>query len=439
MALPGAADGKRFAYSEYSGAANTNTIRCQKTYIKEMEMRLKSLVAAGVGLTMLVAGAQAQNKYDPGASDTEIKIGNSMPYSGPVSPYGVMGRVEAAYFKMLNEKGGINGRKINFISYDDQYTPSKTIEVMRRLVEEDNVLATFTILGSAANGAVYRYMNAKKVPHLFIGVGAEKFNDPKANPWTVPMGPSYEAEGRLYGTQILKTKPDAKVAVLYQNDDFGKDLLKGLKHGLGEKAKAMIVGEVSFETSDPTVDSQIVQLKESGANVFLFFGTSRPAAQAIRKAYDLGWRPEQKYLTYVAAFVKNTFEPAGLEKSAGYMSMTALKDPVQARWENDPETIEYKEFIKKYAPSVDVSDGIAVSGYVHAQAIEHVLRSAGNNLTRENILKQATSFKNFRAKMLMPGITLNNSAQSYFPISQVQVVRFNGKELEPVGDVVPLK
>jgi branched-chain amino acid transport system substrate-binding protein len=254
----------------------------------------------------------------------------------------------------------------------------------------------------------------------------------------MPFNPSYEAEGRLFAQNILKTKPDAKIAVLYQNDDFGKDLLKGLKKGLGDRAKAMLVAEASYETSDPSVDSQIVQLKASGANVFVNFSLARTAAQAIRKVYDLGWRPDQQYITYVAAYVKATFEPAGLEKSMGIMSMAFFKDAAQPRWDNDPETIEYKAFLKKYMPNEDVANGIAVYGYINGQALEHVLRKAGDNLTRENLLKQATTLKDVRLKMMMPGLTLNNSATSYFPINTLQLVRFNGKELEPVGDVTRL-
>lgn len=400
---------------------------------------LKKVAAVLFGLSLAASSAWSQNKYGPGVSDSEIKIGNAMPYSGPASAYGVQGKVIDGYFKMLNERGGINGRKINFISYDDQYSPPKTAEVVRRLVEEDQVLAVFSVPGSAGNGAVYRYMNVKKVPHLFLGVGAEKFNDPKNYPWTVPLNPSYEVEGRLYAANILKAKPNAKLAVLYQNDDFGKDLLNALKRGLGDKAKDMIAAEASFEVADPTVDSQVVQLKASGANVFVFFGTARPAAQAIRKVYDLGWKPDQQYLTYVAAFVKSTFEPAGIEKSLGILSLGYVKDPSQPRWDNDAETKEYKEFLKKYVPELDVTNGIAVHGYLHAQLIAHVLKAAGNDLTRENLLKQATHLKDVRLGMLLPGITLSNSPANYFPLQMLQPVRFNGKEMEPVGNPVNLK
>ena len=398
----------------------------------------KPLALAALCLS-LAASAHAQKKYDPGASDTEIRIGNASPYSGPASAYGAIGKAIGAYMKMVNDRGGINGRKVNFISYDDQYSPPKTIEVTRRLVEQDEVLALSGNVGTGPNLAVQKYLNAKKVPHLMISVGTEKFNDPKNFPWTVPFNPSYEAEGRFFAQNILRTKPDAKIAVLYQNDDFGKDLLKGLKNGLGDKAGKMIVAEASYETSDPSVDSQIVQLKSSGANVFVNFSLARAAAQAIRKIHDLGWRPEQQYVTYVSAYVKTTFEPAGLDKSVGVMSMRFFKDAGQSRWDNDPDTKEYKEFLKKYMPDEDINNSLVVYGYVSGQALEHVLRKAGDNLTRENVLKQAISLKDVQFKMLMPGITAGNSPADYFPINTMQMVRFNGKELEPVGEPVKLK
>lgn len=399
----------------------------------------KSLLAACFSLSLVALPAHAQKKYDPGASDTEIRIGNASPYSGPVSAYGTIGKAIEAYINMVNDRGGVNGRKIKFITYDDQYAPPKTIEVTRRLVEQDEVLALSGNVGTGPNLAIQRYLNSKKVPHLMISVGTEKFNDPKTYPWTVPFNPSYEGEGQLFAQNILKTKPDAKIAVLYQNDDFGKDLLKGLKKGLGDKAKTMVVGEASYETSDPSVDSQIVQLQASGANVFVNFSLARAGAQAIRKVYDLGWRPDQQYISYVAAYVKATFEPAGIEKSVGVMSMAFFKDAAQPRWDNDPETKEYRAFLKKYLPNEDVANGIAVYGYISGQALEYVLRKSGDNLTRENLLKQATTLKDVRLAMMMPGVTLSNSPTDYFPINTLQLVRFNGKELEPIGKVTKLK
>lgn len=393
----------------------------------------------GAALLLTAAGAAfAQKKYDIGASDTEIKLGMAMPYSGPVSSYGIVGKVNEAYFKMVNDKGGINGRKVTLISYDDQYSPPRTTEVVRKLVEQDEVLAVYGNLGSASNSAIQRYMNVKKVPHLFLGVGADRFNDPKAYPWTTPYMPSYEGEGSLYARNILKTMPNAKIAVLYQNDDFGKDLLKGLKKGLGDKA-SMVVAEASFEVADPTVDSQIIKLQSSGADVFVNFATARFAAQAIRKAWDIGWKPKQQYLTYVSAYVKMTLEPAGLEKSKGIMAMAFFKDAAQPRWANDPATQEFLAFMKKYAPNEDVNNAAGVYGYGVAQAMETVLKASGDNLTRENVLKQATTLKNMRTGMLLPGIALTNSNTDYFPFNTLQLVQFNGKEFEPVGESIAVK
>lgn len=392
----------------------------------------------GAALLLTVGAAFAQKKYDTGASDTEIKLGMAMPYSGPVSSYGIVGKVNEAYFKMVNDKGGINGRKVTLISYDDQYSPPRTTEVVRKLVEQDEVLAVYGNLGSASNSAIQRYMNVKKVPHLFLGVGADRFNDPKTYPWTTPYMPSYEGEGSLYARNILKTMPDAKIAVLYQNDDFGKDLLKGLKKGLGDKA-SMVVAEASFEVADPTVDSQIIKLQSSGADVFVNFATARFAAQAIRKAWDIGWKPKQQYLTYVSAYVKMTLEPAGLEKSRGIMAMAFFKDAAQPRWANDPATQEFLAFMKKYAPDEDVNNAAGVYGYGVAQAMETVLKASGDNLTRENVLKQATTLKNMRTGMLLPGIALSNSSADYFPFNTLQLVQFNGKEFEPMGGSIAVK
>lgn len=392
----------------------------------------------GAALLLGAGSALAQKQYDPGASDTEIRLGMSMPYSGPVSSYGIIGKVNEAYFRMVNERGGIHGRKVTLITYDDQYTPPKTTEVVRKLVEQDEVLAVYGNLGSASNAAIQRYMNARKVPHLFLGVGADRFNDPKAYPWTTPYMPSYEGEGALYARNILKTLPGAKIAVLYQNDDFGKDLLKGLKKGLGDKA-SMVVAEASFEVADPTVDSQIIKLQASGADVFVNFATARFAAQAIRKVYDIGWRPKQQYLTYVSAYVKMTLEPAGLEKSRDIMAMAFFKDAAQPRWADDPATQEYVAFMKKYAPGEDIGNAAGVYGYGVAQAMEAVLKAAGNDLTRANLLKQATSLKDLRTGMLLPGIALNNSNADYWPFSTLQLVKFNGREFEPMGQSISVR
>lgn len=394
-----------------------------------------ALLFAGMGARV----ALAQKKYDVGASDTEIRLGMTMPYSGPGSAYGILGKVNEAYFAMINDRGGIGGRKVNLITYDDQYSPPRTAEAVRRLVEQDEVLAVYGNLGSAPNAAIQRYMNTKKVPQILLSVGADRFNDPQGSPWTMPFMPSYVAEGRLYGRNILQTLPKAKVAVLYQNDDFGKDLLKGLKSALAEKGGATVVAEASYELADPTVDSQIIRLQASGADVFVNFSSARTAAQAIRKVYDIGWRPAQQYLCYAAAYVKATLEPAGLDKSKGILAMAFFKDPVQPRWAQDPATKDFLAFMKKYAPQQDVNNAMAVFGYNLAQAMESVLRSAGDDLTHANVMKKATTFKGVALPMLLPGITLDNSPTDYFPFSTLQLVQFNGTEFEPVGKTISVK
>jgi branched-chain amino acid transport system substrate-binding protein len=399
----------------------------------------RTLCTLCLGLLMAVPAAQAQKKYDTGASDTEIRLGNSFPYSGPASSYGIIGKVFEAYFTMLNERGGINGRKVKVFSYDDQYTAARTVEVTRRMVEQDEVLAVVGTMGTGPNASIQRYLNAKKIPQLFLAAGAARFNDPKTYPWTIGFLPSYEAEGRAFAASILKDNPNAKVAVLYQNDDFGKDLLKALKDGLGSKAAAMVVAEASYELADPTVDSQMVKLKASGADVFVNFSSARAASQAIRKAYDLGWRPRQQFLTLSSAYVKMTLEPAGLDKSMGVQSVGWFKDAVQERWTRDPATVEYRAFMRKYAPNEELANAAGVYAYIVAQLTESVLKNAGDNLTRENLLKQSVNLKDVRFGMMLPGVTLNNSTADYNPVSALQLVRFNGSEFEPVGDVVRVK
>ena len=399
----------------------------------------RTLCTLCLGLLMAVPAAQAQKKYDTGASDTEIRLGNSFPYSGPASSYGIIGKVFEAYFTMLNERGGINGRKVKVFSYDDQYTAARTVEVTRRLVEQDEVLAIVGTMGTGPNASIQRYLNAKKIPQLFLAAGAARFNDPRTYPWTMGFLPSYEAEGRAFAASILKENPGAKVAVLYQNDDFGKDLLKALKDGLGNKAAAMVVAEASYELADPTVDSQMVKLKASGADVFVNFSSARAASQAIRKAYDLGWRPRQQFLTLSSAYVKMTLEPAGLDKSMGVQSVSWFKDAVQERWTRDPATVEYRAFMRKYAPNEELANAAGVYAYIVAQLTESVLKNAGDNLTRENLLKQSVNLKDVRFGMMLPGVTLNNSTADYNPVSALQLVRFNGSEFEPVGDVVRVK
>ena len=387
------------------------------------------------GLALSASAAWAQKKYDPGATDTQIKIGNIMPYSGPASAYGTIGKTEAAYFKMINDEGGINGRKIDFISLDDGYSPPKTVEDARRLVEQDQVLFIFSSLGTPPNTAIHKYMNAKKVPQLFVATGASKWNDPKHFPWTMGWQPNYQTEAAMYAKHILQTKPDAKIAVLYQNDDYGKDYLEGFERGLGAKAKTMIVAKASYETSDPTVDSQIVQLQASGANVFFNITTPKFAAMAIRKAYDIGWRPVQ-YLNNVSASIGSVLTPAGLEKSTGVISIQYLKDSLDPTWKNDKGMKDWYAFMAKYYPGGDVKDGSNVVGYGLAQTLVQVLKQCGDNLTRANVMKQAANLKNYRTEVLLPGIKINTSPTDYAPIEAMQLIRFDGKEYKSIGKVI---
>ena len=394
--------------------------------------------ALALGLVTLAAPAAAQKKYDPGATDTEIKIGQTMPYSGPASAYGTIGKVEAAYFKMLNEQGGINKRKLNFISLDDGYSPPKTVEMVRRLVEQDEVLFLLGTLGTPSNTAIHKYMNGKKVPHLFLATGASKWNDPKNFPWTMGFNVNYQSEGKLYGQDILRTRPNAKIAVLYQNDDYGKDYLKGFKDGLGDKAKTMIVAEQTYEVTDPTIDSQIVSLKGSGADTFFNITTPKFGAQAIRKVAEVGWKPVH-YLNQVSASVGSVLKPAGLDNATGLISMQYTRDPTDPVWANDPVMKEYFAFLKKYAPDVGVDDGNGTYGYAVAQLIEQVLKQAGDNLTRENIMKQAASLKNFQVPMAIPGILANTGPDDFAPFQTMQLVRFDGKTWVPYGKPVEVK
>jgi branched-chain amino acid transport system substrate-binding protein len=400
----------------------------------------KHFLAASLalGLATLAAPAAAQKKYDPGASDTEIKIGQTMPYSGPASAYGTIGKIEAAYFKMLNEQGGINKRKINFVSLDDGYSPPKTVEMVRRLVEQDEVLFLMGTLGTPSNTAIHKYMNGKKVPHLFLATGASKWNDPKNFPWTMGFNVNYQSEGKLYAQDILRTKPNAKIAVLYQNDDYGKDYLKGFKDGLGDKAKTMIVAEQTYEVTDPTIDSQIVSLKGSGADTFFNITTPKFGAQAIRKVAEVGWKPVH-YLNQVSASVGSVLKPAGLENALGLISMQYTKDPTDPTWANDPAMKEYFAFLKKYAPDVGVDDGNGTYGYAVAQLMEQVLKQAGDNLTRENIMKQAASLKSFQVPMAIPGILATTGPDDFAPFQTMQLVKFDGKTWTPYGKPIDVK
>ena len=390
--------------------------------------------AAIVGVALAAPHALAQKKYDPGASDKEIKVGGIMPYSGPASAYAAIGKAEAAYFRKINDEGGINGRKINFISVDDGYRPPKAVEMARKLVEQDEVLLIFNPLGTPSNSAIHKYMNAKKVPQLFVATGASKWNDPKGFPWTMGWQPNYQTEAVIYAKHILQTKPNAKIAVLFQNDDYGKDYLKGFKDGLGDKVK-MIVAEVSYETSDPTVDSQIVQLQGSGADVFCNITTSKFAAQAVRKAYEIGWKPVQ-YLNNVSASIGSVLVPAGLEKSAGLITTQYRKDPLDNAWKNDAAMNDWKAFMAKYYPDGDLKDGSNVYGYTAAQGLVQVLKQCGDLLTWENVMKQAASLKDFSPSLALPGVKVNTSATDFAPFQQLQMARFDGKEWVRYGDVM---
>jgi branched-chain amino acid transport system substrate-binding protein len=393
--------------------------------------------AAAVGVMALAATpALAQKKYDPGASDTEIKIGNIMPYSGPASAYALIAKTQAAYFKKVNDEGGINGRKINFISYDDGYSPPKAVEQARKLVESDEVLLVFQPLGTPSNTAIQRYMNGKKVPQLFVATGATQFgDDPKKSPWTMGWQPNYQSEGRIYAKYILDTKPDGKIAVLFQNDDYGKDLMKGLKDGLGEKAKTMIVAEAPYEVSEPTVDSQMVKLKASGADVFVNIGTPKFAAQAIRKANELGWQPVH-IVNNVSSSVGSVLKPAGFEAAKGVLSTAYHKDPTDPTWKDDAGMKEWSAFMDKYFPDGDRTSSFTVYGYTVARTLEQVLKQAGDDLTRENVMKQAANLKNATVPTLLPGVTMNTSPTDFFPIEQMQMMRFNGERWELFGPVI---
>jgi branched-chain amino acid transport system substrate-binding protein len=397
-------------------------------------MKAKFL-SVSLALALGASPALAQKKYDPGASDGEIKIGNTNPYSGPASAYGTIGKTIAAYFRMVNEQGGINGRKINFVSYDDGYSPPKTVEMARKLVEQDQVLFLFQTLGTPSNTAIHKYMNMRKVPQLHVATGATKWNDPENFKWTMGWQPNYQDEAKSYVRYLLKEKPNAKIGVLYQNDDYGKDYLKGIKDGLGAKAKSMIVAEVSYEVADPTVDSQIVQLQQSGADVFFNITTPKFAAQAIRKAYDIGWKPLH-FLNNVSTSVASVLTPAGLEKSVGLISTAYLKDPTDKQWENDPAIEKWRAFMKKYYPDGSLIDNSNVYGYTVATTLHQVLKQAGNDLTRENIMKQAASVKGLKIDTLLPGVTIQTGAKDYAPIQSVQLMRFNGKQWERFGEII---
>jgi branched-chain amino acid transport system substrate-binding protein len=397
--------------------------------------RLRLLAVTALALALGTSAALAQKKYGPGVTDKEIKIGNINPYSGPASAYGTIGKTIAAYFNKVNAEGGVNGRKINFISYDDSYSPPKTVEQARKLVESDGVLLIFQSLGTPTNTAIHKYMNAKKVPQLFVATGATKWGDPKHFHWTMGWQPTYQAEGHIYAKYLLANHPNAKIGILYQNDDYGKDYVKGLKDGLGDKAAKMIVSEQPYETSDPTVDSQIVNLKASGANVFYNVTTPKFAAQAIKKAAEIGWHPVH-LLNNVSQSVGGVLRPAGLDNSKGILSTYYLKDSTDPAWKDDAGYKGWVAFMDKYFPKGDKTSSFTVYGYTVAQTLVQVLKQCGDNLTRENVMKQAANLKNLDLPMLLPGIKINTSPTDYYPIEQMQMQQFDGKRWHSIGPIM---
>jgi len=388
-----------------------------------------------LALVLAAPSAHAQKKYDPGATDTEIKIGQTLPFSGPASAYASIGKTQAAYFNMINEQGGVNGRKINLIQYDDAYSPPKAVEQVRKLVESDEVLLTFQMIGTPSNAAVQKYLNTKKVPQLFAATGASRFTDPKNFPWTLAFNPNYFVEGRIYGQYILKQYPNAKVGVLYQNDDLGRDYLNGIKSGLGDKAATMVVAEASYEVSDPTVDSQILKLKSAGADVLFSASTPKFAAQAIKKNAELGWKPVH-IVDINATSVGAVMQPAGLDASKGVISVNYGKDPLDPTWKDDPGMKKYFDFMAKYYPEGDKNSSFNSYGYGTAQLLVHVLKQCGDDLTRENILKQATNLKDVQLDLALPGIVNTTTPNDYRVNKQLQMMRFNGERWEMFGPIL---
>ncbi|HEY1360969.1 MAG TPA: ABC transporter substrate-binding protein [Xanthobacteraceae bacterium] len=395
--------------------------------------RLSISASVAISLALAVVPAAAQKIYGPGATDNEIKIGNINPYSGPASAYGTIGKTIAAYFNKVNAEGGINGRRIVFISYDDAYSPPKTVEQVRKLVESDEVLLIFQSLGTPGNTAIHKYMNAKKVPQLFVATGATKWGDPKSFPWTMGWQPNYQSEARIYAKHLIANHPSGRIGVLYQNDDYGKDYLKGLKDGL--EGKLPIVAEIPYETSDATVDSQIVNLKASGADIFFNVATPKFAAQAIRKIAEIGWKPVH-LLNNVSISVGAVLKPAGLENAKDIISAGYLKDPTDPSWKDDPGYKAWLAFMDKYYPDGDKSSTLTVYGYSVTQTLVQVLKQAGDNLTRANVMKEAANLKNLELEMLIPGITVNTGPADFRPIEQMQLQRFNGENWERFGPVV---
>jgi branched-chain amino acid transport system substrate-binding protein len=400
-----------------------------------IHMRSGLISAALAFVAATSVSAADQKKYDIGATDTEIKIGNIMPYSGPASAYGVIGKTEQAYFNMINAEGGINGRKVNFVSYDDGYSPPKTVEQARKLVESDEVLLIFNSLGTPPNSAIHKYMNQKKVPQLFVATGATKWNDAKEFPWTMGWQPNYQSESQIYAKYILKNHPDAKIAVLYQNDDYGKDYVKGLKDGLGARAASMIIAEEAYEVTQPTIDSSIVKLKSLGADVFFDVTTPKFAAQAIKKMAEIEWKPVH-FLNNVSVSIGSVMKPAGFENGQGIISSIYLKDPTDPQWKDDPPMKAWNAFLDKYYPEANRADVNVMYAYIVAQGLVHVLKNCGDDLTRENIMKQAAGMRDYEPGGLLPGVKVNTSATDFAPLSQLQLMRFKGEGWDRFGEVI---
>jgi ABC-type branched-subunit amino acid transport system substrate-binding protein len=394
--------------------------------------RLAAFSTAIILLAAIETSALAQKRYDVGATDTEIKVGNIMPYSGPASAWSMAGKTQAAYFRKVNAEGGINGRKIVFISYDDGYSPPKAVEQARKLVESDEVLLIFNSLGTPSNTAIQKYMNVRKVPQLFVASGATKWNDPQNFPWTMGWQPNYQNEARIYAKYILKEKPNARIAVLYQNDDYGKDYLKGLKDGLGAKAASMIVAEDAYEVAEPTIDSHVVKMKSLNADVFVDITGPKFAAQAIRKAAEIGWKPLH-FLNNVSTSIGAVIRPAGIENAQDIISVSYLMDPLDPQWRDDPGMKAFDDFLARYFPEGDRADGLVMTGFNSAQTLVQVLKQCGDNLTRENVMRQAANLRDFRSTNLLPGITINTSPTDFAPIKQVQLRRFKGERWELFG------
>ena len=394
-----------------------------------MSTRIQLLTGSLVGVALSILSITGAS-----AADTTIKLGNTAPYSGPASAYGTVARAEAAYFQMINDQGGINGRKIDFQTLDDGYSAPKTVEQTRKLVEQDEVLAMFSSVGTAPNISVQKYLNGKHVPQIFVSSGATRWNDPKQFPWTVGFNPTYELEGRLYAEYVLKAKPDAKIAVITPNEDAGKDYLRGFKAGLGERVN-QLVSETTYQTADPTIDSQMVTMRESGADVFFAEATPKFAAQAIRKAAEMGWKP-LIILPTVSNSVSAVLEPAGLENTVGVVTGLYLKDPNDARWADDPAVKDFQAWMKKYQPSANTGDLFNAQGYTVAQVMVEVLKNCKDDVSRENIIKQSTTLNGLALPMLLPGIKIQNDPNDVTPIRQIQMARFDGKTWMLFGDIL---